>query len=222
MKNIFLFCDNCNELTEATVCPKCGKPTREPQDGDMCFVCELSGIDVRMFADALINNDIEYAAIPMHGGFSRLNKPAGYKFHVSYADYDKAVEVLDVIFGGQDDEQFDPADLIDRAVKVTIDRPKGSVHPEHPDIIYEVDYGHVDGVMGGDGEEQDAYFLGLPQGYTFVGKEISGFIVAVIRRKNDVETKWVVSTSYDKKYTREEIEKAVHFQEKYFDIEIIM
>ncbi|MDE7455060.1 MAG: inorganic pyrophosphatase [Clostridia bacterium] len=112
---------------------------------------------------------------------------------------------------------------MDRIVTVIIDRPYGSVHPEHPDIVYPLNYGHVEGVMGGDGEEQDAYLLdfNMPE-LLYVGKEVSGYIVAVIRRKNDVETKWVVSAGSRKKYTREDIEKAVRFQEQYFDIEIIM
>ena len=224
MNNTLNFCETCNELTEQTVCPKCGKPTREPQDGDMCFVQELGGMNVDMYVDALNNNDIKFVHTPKFGGASWYNTPTSYKFYVRYADYDQAVEILYMLFGGQDEnEELDDHDLIDRIVKVTIDRPRGSVHPEHPDIIYEVDYGHVEGVMGGDGEEQDAYLLdfSMPE-YLYVGKEIDGFIVAVIRRKNDVETKWVVSADGSKKYTREEIEKAVRFQEQYFDIEIIM
>ncbi len=217
------FCENCNELTSENVCHKCGKSTREPQKKDLCFVTELGDMGKSMFADALSNNDIEFIAVPVHGGASQYNTPKGYKVYVRYDDYDQAAEILDMLFGGEDEEQSDdPASLIDRIVKVTIDRTQGTRHPEHPDIVYEVDYGHVEGVMGGDGEEQDAYFLGLPKGYTYVGDELDGFIIAVIVRKNDVETKWVVSLDGRKKYTREDIAKAVHFQEKYFDIEIIM
>lgn len=222
MNNNLYFCENCHELAEESVCPYCGKPTREPQDGDMCVVQELSGINVNMFYDALSNNDIECVALPVHGGVTRMNKPIGYKFCVRYADYDQAVEILDMLFGG-DEEELDDHDLIDRIVKVTIDRPYGSRHPEHPDIVYPLNYGHVEGVMGGDGEEQDAYLLDFnAPDLIYVGKEVNGYIVAVIRRKNDVETKWVVSADGRKKYTREEIAQAVHFQEQYFDIEIIM
>ena len=216
------FCENCNQLTEQTVCPKCGQATRKPQEGDMCFVTELDGINVDMYVDALSNNDIEFVHVPMFAGVNWYNKPSSYKFYVHYRNYDKAVEILETLFCDTD-EELDDADLIDRIVTVIIDRPYGSVHPEHPDIVYPLNYGHVEGVMGGDGEEQDAYLLdfNMPE-LLYVGKEVSGYIVAVIRRKNDVETKWVVSAGSRKKYTREDIEKAVRFQEQYFDIEIIM
>ena len=29
--------------------------------------------------------------------------------------------------------------------KIIIDRPKGSVHPRYPQIVYELDYGYLDG-----------------------------------------------------------------------------
>lgn len=226
------FCENCNELTEATACPKCGKPTREPQSNDLCFVTEFGGMGNSMFSDALSNNDIEFVAAPVHGGFSRFNTPKGYKIYVRYADYGNASQILSDIFGGQDDTQTecidDPASAIDRLVKVVVDRPLGSVHPEHPDIVYELNYGHVEGVMGGDGEEQDAYIIRgikgldapLPRSYEF-----EGCVIAVIVRKNDVETKWVVAPMLgisSPKFTKEQVAKAVRFQEKYFDIEIIM
>ena len=225
MSDSIYFCVNCNELTEGSVCPKCGQQTREPQAKDLCFVDVFGDMGKSMFADALSNNDIEFVAIPVHGGFSRLNTPTSYKIYVHYADYDSAQEILSVLFGGQDDAQVetanDSASVIDRLVKIVVDRPLGSVHPEHLDIKYELNYGYVDGVMGGDGEEQDAYIMmgvnvPLPRSYQF-----DGYVIAVIVRKNDVETKWVVAR-IGERYTKEEIEKAVHFQEKFFDIEIIM
>ena len=43
----------------------------------------------------------------------------------------------------------------------------------------------------------------------------------MIHRYDDVEEKWVVA-SEDMMFTREEIEKLVHFQEQYFKSEIRM
>ncbi len=60
------------------------------------------------------------------------------------------------------------------------------------------------------------------------GAEFCGYVIAVIIRKNDVETKWVVAPVYGgisprtPKYTKEQIAAAVNFQEKFFDIEVIM
>lgn len=176
-----------------------------------------------MFVDALDNNGVEFLRVPVFGGFTYYNTPNSYKFYVQYADYGKAFETAEVLFcsDSADNEPVDDRDLIDRIVTVTIDRPQGSIHPKHPNIKYELNYGYVKDVIGGDGEEQDAYVLdwNIP---TYIGQEINGYIVAVIRRKNDVETKWVVATNYAKKYTREQIAQAVNFQEKFFDIEIIM
>ena len=178
-----------------------------------------------MLSDALTNNDIEFVSVPVHGGYSQLNTPTGYKFYVKYADYAATLEIYDVLFSADESQQAvitdDPSSLIDRIVKVVIDRPYGSVHPEYPDIRYELNYGHVEDFIGGDGEAQDAYIIDYKVPL-YVGKEISGYIIAVIRRKNDVETKWVVDIGSNKCYTKEEIARAVNFQEKFFDIEIIM
>ena len=48
-----------------------------------------------------------------------------------------------------------------RRVHVVIDRPLGSVHPQYKDTVYEVNYGYVPDILGGDGEAQDAYILGV-------------------------------------------------------------
>ena len=57
-----------------------------------------------------------------------------------------------------------PADryrsIIGQTVKGKIDRPMGSCHPRHKEMIYPVNYGYVPGVMGGDGAEQDIYHSG--------------------------------------------------------------
>ena len=43
--------------------------------------------------------------------------------------------------------------LLGKIVTVQVDRPIGYLHG---DILYPVNYGFVPGLMGGDGEEQDA------------------------------------------------------------------
>ena len=224
------FCENCNILTEGSLCPNCGASVRAPKESDLVLFAEFDGRSNGMFSDALKNNGIDFVSVPVHGGYSQLNPPASYKFYVKFADYDVAFEIYDLIFG--DDEQppsadDDPPDIIDRLVKVVVDRPYGSVHPEHSDIKYKLNYGYVQGVVGGDGEEQDAYIVGI--NYPLErGAEFCGYVIAVIIRKNDVETKWVVAPVYGgiaprtPHFTKEEIAAAVDFQEKYFDIEIVM
>lgn len=105
--------------------------------------------------------------------------------------------------------------MLGEIVTVTVDRPLGSVHPRHPDIFYTVNYGFVAGFMAPDGEAQDAYILGIDEAIqTFTGK-----VIAVIRRLDDVEEKWVVAPA-GKVYSKQEIQQAVYFQERFFKTEI--
>ena len=74
-------------------------------------------------------------------------------------------------------------------VNVIIDRPLGSYHPEHPDLYYPVNYGYIEGTLTADGEEEDAYILGVEKPIS----EFVGRVIAVIHRQDDVEQKWVVA-----------------------------
>ncbi len=100
-----------------------------------------------------------------------------------------------------------------KTVKVVIDRPIHSKHPLH-DIYYELNYGYVEGIIAADGEEQDVYVLDVNHPI----KEYEGKVIAIIKRFDDVEDKWCVS---NKDFSIEEIKKLTHFQEQYFNIEII-
>ena len=107
--------------------------------------------------------------------------------------------------------------MIGEKVKVIIDRPLGTYHPKHKDIFYTVNYGYVEGVIAPDGEEQDAYVLGVDKPL----KEFEGVILAIVHRINDVEDKWIVVPE-GIIFSQEEIIKQVEFQEKFFNFEIIM
>lgn len=107
--------------------------------------------------------------------------------------------------------------MLGKLVHVTVDRPMGSFHPEYKDMYYPVNYGYVEGVFAGDGEEQDAYLLGVEEPLA----EFTGRVIAVIHRLNDVEDKWVVVPE-GIRLTKEEIIAKTEFQEKYFNIEVIM
>lgn len=101
--------------------------------------------------------------------------------------------------------------MIGDIVTVTVDRPLGSYHPEHKNIYYTVNYGYVEGMLAPDGEEQDAYILGVNEPL----REFVGRVIAVIRREDDVETKLVVAPD-GVSFTKEEIKELTYFQEKYF------
>lgn len=100
-------------------------------------------------------------------------------------------------------------------VDVVIDRPLGSKHPEH-DIIYPVKYGYIENTVAGDGEEIDAYVLGVFEPID----RFRGRVIAVIRRKNDNESKLVVSKTLHS-YSEDQIRALTEFQERFFDIEIV-
>lgn len=100
---------------------------------------------------------------------------------------------------------------------VTVDRPLGSYHPEHKDMYYPINYGYVEGIMAPDGEEQDAYILGVDEAI----EKFTGKIIAIVHRNDDVEEKWVVAPE-GMTFTKEEIREQIHFQEQYFDSEIVM
>ena len=107
--------------------------------------------------------------------------------------------------------------MIGDIVKVVVDRPLGSYHPKHKDIYYPINYGFIEGIIAPDGEEQDAYILGVD----IPVNEFTGKIIAIIHRHDDVEEKWVVAPE-NVSFTKEEIMQQVEFQEKYFKSEIRM
>ncbi|MBE6775471.1 MAG: inorganic pyrophosphatase [Ruminococcaceae bacterium] len=107
--------------------------------------------------------------------------------------------------------------MIGNTVRVIVDRPLGSYHPKHKDMYYPVNYGFIEGIIAPDGEEQDAYILGVNEPV----KEFVGKIIAIIHRCDDVEEKWVVAPE-NISFTKEEILEKVFFQEQYFKTEIIM
>ena len=80
---------------------------------------------------------------------------------------------------------------------------------------YPINYGYVAGILAPDGEEQDAYILGVDEPV----KEFTGRKIAVIHRMDDCEDKWVIA-SEGTSFTLKEIQDAVFFQEQYFHSEI--
>ena len=107
--------------------------------------------------------------------------------------------------------------IIGSTVTVTVDRPMGSLHPTHRDIRYPINYGYISGISAPDGEEQDAYLLGVDEPVT----EFTGHVIAIIHRYDDMEEKWVVAPP-GKTYTKGEIARQVAFMEQYFHTEIRM
>lgn len=100
--------------------------------------------------------------------------------------------------------------FLGKRVKIIIDRPLGSKHPKYK-FIYECNYGYVPGTNAPDGEELDAYYLGISKPV----KEAVGECIAVVHRLNDNDDK-LVMVPLGLKMNDDEIEKAIKFHEKYF------
>lgn len=101
-------------------------------------------------------------------------------------------------------------------VDIEIDRPIGYVHQkEKYSLTYKINYGYIPGVLGGDGEELDVYLLGVDEPVDRYTVQIIG----IVHRHNDIEDK-LVAAPVGVKFTKSEIEAAVHFQEQYYDTEL--
>ncbi len=107
--------------------------------------------------------------------------------------------------------------VLGNTVEVTVDRMMGTYHPEHPEMYYPINYGYVKGIIAPDGEEQDAYVIGVD----IPVKSFTGIVIAIVHRFDDAEDKWVVAPS-GISFTKEQIMEKIRFQEQYFEVEIIM
>lgn len=104
-------------------------------------------------------------------------------------------------------------DYIGKKVSVIVDRPIGY---RHGGIVYPVNYGYIPGVIAGDGEEQDAYILGVNEPVA----EFDGEVIAAICRMDDCEDKLVVAPMGTVLH-QGQIAEAVSFVEQYFNGRII-
>lgn len=72
---------------------------------------------------------------------------------------------------------------------ITIDRPRRSAHPEHPTIIYPIDYGFVNDTISSDDHGIDV-FVGSESVDPY-GEKLVGAIWTTDRRKGDRECKFL-------------------------------
>ena len=110
---------------------------------------------------------------------------------------------------------MDNKEYLNKELSIKIDRPFGSKHPKHG-FIYPVNYGFVPGTISGDGEELDAYLLGVFEPV----EEYTGKCIAIVHRTNDNDDKLVVVPD-GKNYTDDQIDALTEFQEAYFEHVII-
>lgn len=81
--------------------------------------------------------------------------------------------------------------------KIVIDRPKGSVHPRYPRIVYQLDYGYLEDTKSSDNEGIDVW-IG-----TDAEQKLDAIICTVDLVKRDSEIKLLIGcTSAEKAYIR--------------------
>lgn len=106
-------------------------------------------------------------------------------------------------------------DYLGKTVTIKIDRILGTKHPKHG-FVYELNYGFVPDTVAPDGEELDAYLLGIDTPVeTYTGR-----CIAVIHRTNDDDDKLVVVPE-GMEFSDDDIRAPTHFQEQFFKSEIV-
>lgn len=70
--------------------------------------------------------------------------------------------------------------------EIVIERAKGTRHPEHPQIVYPLDYGCLKGTSSSDDEEIDLFLGSDP------ARRLSGAFVTVDLLKRDCEIKLLI------------------------------
>jgi len=105
--------------------------------------------------------------------------------------------------------------FLGKEVEVIFDRPLGSKHPKYG-FTYEVNYGYLEGVKAPDGEDLDAYYLGIDQPL----QKAIGTVKAIVHRFDNDDDKLVVMPK-DISMTDDEIDRAVHFQEQWFKHQVL-
>ena len=106
-------------------------------------------------------------------------------------------------------------DYLNKDVLVKIDRKLGSKHPKHG-FIYTLNYGYIPNTISGDGEELDAYVLGVYEPI----EEFEGKVIAIIHRTNDEDDKLAVAPK-NINYSDDAIKALTEFQERFFNSIII-
>ena len=106
-------------------------------------------------------------------------------------------------------------DFLGKIVSVKMDRPLGSKHPKHG-FVYPVNYGFIPNTVSGDGEELDAYVLGVDTPLDV----FTGRCCAIVHRTDDDDDKLIVVPD-GQNPTDKYIEEKIKFQEQWFKHTIV-
>lgn len=107
-------------------------------------------------------------------------------------------------------------DFLGKEVRVNVVRPIGSLHPIY-NFRFTQNFGFVPGTLAGDNYPVDAFVLGVDRPIT----EFTGKCIAYVKRLEEDNDRLIVVPE-GRMYTKEEIEKAVEFEEQYTPYIIVM
>jgi inorganic pyrophosphatase len=91
---------------------------------------------------------------------------------------------------------------------ITIDRPKGSLHPRYPEMIYPLDYGYLENTSAADGGGIDVWIGSLK------AQTLTGILCTFDTLKRDMEIKILLGC------TREDIQTIQHFHGEMYTLYI--
>lgn len=105
--------------------------------------------------------------------------------------------------------------FLGQQVTVTMDRPLGSKHPKYG-FVYEVNYGYIADTPAPDGEDLDAYVLGVSEPV----QVYEGLCIAIAHRHDNNDDKLIVVPE-GLSLSDAEIMSIIYFQERWFKTEIV-
>jgi inorganic pyrophosphatase len=109
----------------------------------------------------------------------------------------------------------DARSFLGQLVSIIIDRPLGSRHPDHA-FIYPLNYGFVPNAPAPDGDDLDAYLLGVFEPV----ESFNGRCIAIIHRLNDDDDKLIIAPD-GRSFSDDQIRALTEFQERFFRSRII-
>lgn len=106
--------------------------------------------------------------------------------------------------GDVDQSFWQKIDKLVHDSKIVIDRLKGSTHPRDTSFVLPMDYGYLEGTVGGDGEGIDLW-KGSKEGLC-----VDGIICTVDLAKRDAEIKILISCTEEEKRIAYETHNNTH------------
>ena len=100
---------------------------------------------------------------------------------------------------------WEAIDVLLSSGKIVIDRPKGSVHPRFPQIIYAVDYGYIESTTSMDGAGIDVWKGSLSTA------NVNALICTIDLMKKDSEIKLLVGCTEEEMKTVYEFHNQTEF-----------